>query len=271
MWFCHTLFLAGLPFGRVIGWIGQVRDDHTVPWSQALQQLWPHTALGVGCARASSPPPIRARFPMRCCSPAGPRCRSRSRWSPRGPRVGRALTRIGIGRLPEETAPPLALTALALPAVTAASAAGLAPCWKALRTARGVMRSLGIYYGWHQRRRRGDGPALSAVRQAAAIWCSTSAPMSATASPHFAGSAPGWSRSSRSRRWRSTLTHALRPRPQRRHRARRRSAATPATIALMINVDNPTISTASDAFVDAAHGRARLGGPASGTSRSACR
>jgi len=31
------------------------------------------------------------------------------------------LTRIGIGRLPEETSPPLALTALALPAVTAAT------------------------------------------------------------------------------------------------------------------------------------------------------
>jgi hypothetical protein len=29
------------------------------------------------------------------------------------------LTRIGIGRLPEETAPPVALAALALPALTA--------------------------------------------------------------------------------------------------------------------------------------------------------
>ena len=35
MWFCHTMFLAGLPFGRVIGWIGQVRDDHSVPWRDA--------------------------------------------------------------------------------------------------------------------------------------------------------------------------------------------------------------------------------------------
>src|SRR6185295_12294005 len=49
MWICHTLCLAGLPFGRVIGWIGQVRDDHTVPWSQALHQLWPHTAIGLAC------------------------------------------------------------------------------------------------------------------------------------------------------------------------------------------------------------------------------
>ena len=83
MWICHTLFLAGLPFGRVIGWIGQVRDDHTVPWSQALHQLWPHTALGLARS-ASSPPPIRPRSSTRSCSPAGPRCRSRSRSSPRG-------------------------------------------------------------------------------------------------------------------------------------------------------------------------------------------
>ena len=47
MWVCHTLFIAGVPFGRDIGWIGQVRDDHTVSWSQSLRQLWPHTALGV--------------------------------------------------------------------------------------------------------------------------------------------------------------------------------------------------------------------------------
>ncbi len=33
------------------------------------------------------------------------------------PRVGRALARIGIGRLPEETEPPIALKTLALPAL----------------------------------------------------------------------------------------------------------------------------------------------------------
>ena len=49
LWVCHTLYLAGLPFGRVIGWIGQVRDDHAVPFSLAFHQLWPHTALGLAC------------------------------------------------------------------------------------------------------------------------------------------------------------------------------------------------------------------------------
>ena len=36
------------------------------------------------------------------------------------PATGRLLTRLGIGRLPEETAPPASLRALALPAVEAA-------------------------------------------------------------------------------------------------------------------------------------------------------
>jgi membrane glycosyltransferase len=36
------------------------------------------------------------------------------------PRVGRLLARIGIGRLPEETAPPAALSKLALPAIALA-------------------------------------------------------------------------------------------------------------------------------------------------------
>ena len=49
MWASHSLFLAGLPFGKVVGWIGQVRDDHTVSWSAAWQQFWPHTLLGAFC------------------------------------------------------------------------------------------------------------------------------------------------------------------------------------------------------------------------------
>jgi membrane glycosyltransferase len=39
------------------------------------------------------------------------------------PDLGQWLSRIGVGRLPEETAPPVALSALALPAVNAAARA----------------------------------------------------------------------------------------------------------------------------------------------------
>ena len=48
LWFGHTIFLAGLAFGREIGWIGQTRDDHAVPFTLALHNLWPHTLLGCG-------------------------------------------------------------------------------------------------------------------------------------------------------------------------------------------------------------------------------
>jgi membrane glycosyltransferase len=120
MWTCHTLFLAGLPFGRVIGWIGQVRHDHTVPWSQALHQLWPHTALGLcslGLIAAIHPTALVYVFLLA----GGPALSIPLAVFTARPALGRFLTRIGIGRLPEETAPPLALTALALPAVTSAA------------------------------------------------------------------------------------------------------------------------------------------------------
>jgi membrane glycosyltransferase len=120
MWICHTLFLAGLPFGRVIGWIGQMRDDHSVPWSQSLHQLWPHTVVGfgsLGLIAATHP----AAFSYALLLAGGPALAIPLAVVTARRSVGIALTRIGIGRLPEETAPPVALTALALPAVTAAA------------------------------------------------------------------------------------------------------------------------------------------------------
>jgi membrane glycosyltransferase len=120
MWVCHTLFLAGLPFGRVIGWIGQVRDDHTVPWRLALHQLWPHTALGAACLLilALTHP---VAIPYAFLIAGGPALAVPLAVFTARPAIGLALARIGIGRLPEETAPPRALSALALPAVAAAA------------------------------------------------------------------------------------------------------------------------------------------------------
>jgi membrane glycosyltransferase len=118
MWVCHTLFLAGVPFGRVIGWIGQVRDDHTVSWSQAMRQLWPHTALGLGplLLLATTHP---SAIPYALLLAGGPALAIPLAVTTAMPAAGIALARIGIGRLPEETAPPDALTALALPALAA--------------------------------------------------------------------------------------------------------------------------------------------------------
>jgi membrane glycosyltransferase len=126
MWIGHTLFLAGVPFGRTIGWIGQVRDDHTVPRSQALRQLWPHTAIGLGTLAilAATHP---ATIPYALLLAGGPALAVPLAVVTAWPAVGVALARIGIGRLPEETAPPLAFTALALPAVAAAARAATSP------------------------------------------------------------------------------------------------------------------------------------------------
>jgi membrane glycosyltransferase len=122
MWFCHTLFMFGiLLFGRAIGWAGQVRDDHTVTWAEAIKQLWPHAVLGFGifALLAATHP---SGIPYALLLAAGPALAVPIAVISAWPTVGRALTRLGIGCLPEETAPPAALTALALPALDKAEA-----------------------------------------------------------------------------------------------------------------------------------------------------
>ena len=116
-WMCHTIFFAGLPFRRVAGWIGQTREDHAIAWSTAARQLWPQTLLG-GATLAAAAILQPAALPYLFILLAGglalaiPFCVVTS-W----PSLGRLLTRIGIGRLPEETAPPEPLRRLALPAL----------------------------------------------------------------------------------------------------------------------------------------------------------
>jgi membrane glycosyltransferase len=120
LWFGHTLFLVGLLFGHEIGWIGQTRDDHTVPLSLAFRTLWPHTLLGVAAlvALVVTRP---AAIPYEAFLAAGLALSIPFAVVTAWPRVGAFCVRAGIGRLPEETAPPTALRALALPAVEAAS------------------------------------------------------------------------------------------------------------------------------------------------------
>ena len=66
LWFGHTIFLAGLLFGREIGWIGQIRDDHAVPFSLALRSLWPHMLLGCANLRNLWQRHIRAQSHTYC-------------------------------------------------------------------------------------------------------------------------------------------------------------------------------------------------------------
>ena len=120
MWVGHTMFLAGLLFGRVIGWIGQTRDDHAVPLTLALRNLWPHTLLGfaaLGLLAITQP----AAIPYALFLAGGPALAFPLAVITAWPAFGRFAARIGIGRLPEETARPALLLALALPAIELAT------------------------------------------------------------------------------------------------------------------------------------------------------
>jgi membrane glycosyltransferase len=110
MWVCHTLFLLGLPISRVVGWGVQERDDHSIGWATAFTRLWPQMLLGVaGLAVVALTHPFALPYVFFLVAGgpalAGPLCVVTS-W----PGVGLALQRIGIGRLPEETEPPAALS-----------------------------------------------------------------------------------------------------------------------------------------------------------------
>ena len=122
LWFGHTIFLAGLLFGREIGWIGQTRDDHAVPFGLALRNLWPHTLLGwgvIGTLAVTEPAAIPYAL-LIACGPALaiPFAVLTARAS-----LGRLCVRVGIGRLPEETEPPADFAALTLPAIEIAAPA----------------------------------------------------------------------------------------------------------------------------------------------------
>jgi membrane glycosyltransferase len=120
LWFGHTIFLAGLLFGREIGWIGQTRDDHAVPFTLALHNLWPHALLGCGALGllAMSQP---AAIPYLSFLAAGPALAVPFAMVTAWPLLGSFAARIGIGRLPEETATPAVLLNLALPAIQSAA------------------------------------------------------------------------------------------------------------------------------------------------------
>jgi membrane glycosyltransferase len=116
MWFRHSVFLAGLLFGKKIGWIGQTRDDHAVPFALAARTLWPQTMLGIAMIAllAATHP---AALPYALFIAAGLALSIPLAVITALPRVGQLLARVGIGRLPEETRPPAELYDLALPAL----------------------------------------------------------------------------------------------------------------------------------------------------------
>jgi membrane glycosyltransferase len=112
----HTVFIAGLAFGRTIGWSAQVRDGHSVPARAALGALWIQTLLGAGLAawcvaRTPGLLPLFLPFfgPLLLAAPFAMASAS--------PALGRAMVRARVAAIPEEIAPPPELLRLGLPAL----------------------------------------------------------------------------------------------------------------------------------------------------------
>lgn len=111
MWFGHTIFLVGLLFGRRIGWIGQTRDDHSVPLSVAIRNFWAQTLLGVASLviLAMTHP---AAIPIASFIAAGLAFSIPLAIVTSSPQLGDVMARIGLCGLPEERDVPPALRTL---------------------------------------------------------------------------------------------------------------------------------------------------------------
>jgi len=97
----QTAAMAGLAFGRRIGWAPQSRLDRAVPLADAMRALWWHTLIGtgllVGFAAASTSALLWA-LPF----VAGAVCAIPFSFATADPRLGRLLVRRGICAVPEE-------------------------------------------------------------------------------------------------------------------------------------------------------------------------
>jgi membrane glycosyltransferase len=102
----QTIFIAGLPFGRMVRWEAQRRDDHSVAFGDAVRGLWPQFLLGLvmltGFAIA-----MPSVLPWTLPVVGGLLLAIPFAWLTARPALGRHLTRIGLCAVPEERAAPL--------------------------------------------------------------------------------------------------------------------------------------------------------------------
>jgi len=251
MWLGHTLFLVRLFLGRSIGWTAQTRDDHVVPWSHAIRQLWPQTLLGLWTMLVLWLR-VPSAIPYALFIAGGPLLSIPFAVVTAAPRLGRALVDIGFCRLPEETAPPAELRTLGLPAIEISlAAAARLSLPERLTLFAGVLRSLRIYY-FDRARRDAMVRLYGGFVQAGDLAFDIGA---------HVGDRTGAFRAIGAR------VVALEPQPALarvlrliygRDRAvaieRSAVARSAGKVALQLNIANPTVSTSSEAFVRSAHG-----------------
>jgi len=109
----HSLFIAGLPFGKAIGWGAQARGNTGLPVNTALRKLWPQTLFGLAAAAWVFSQDLAAVWPVIPVA-LGPLLAIPVAVVLGAPVVGRLMVRLTLWRIPEETAPPAELLPLRL-------------------------------------------------------------------------------------------------------------------------------------------------------------
>ena len=118
----HTRFLLGLPFGRAAVWSVQRRTGHRVTLVEGLERLWPQTLFGLSALvwlGLAAPLALIGFLPFLLGAIlAAPIATITAE-----PRLGLALGRLGLWRIPDETIPSDELRVLQLPTLRPARSA----------------------------------------------------------------------------------------------------------------------------------------------------
>lgn len=101
--FQTALFMAGLPFGRDLGWNAQRREASGLAWGRAVRAFWPATLFGLALVAmlAHGAP---AALPFAAPYLAGLVLAAPFAWATAHPAVGRWMTSRGLCATPEEAA-----------------------------------------------------------------------------------------------------------------------------------------------------------------------
>ena len=121
-----SLFLAGLALGRTIGWGGQSRDAHGLPWRTALGVLWPQTLFGLllyGVGLALAPGLLLWSLPLTL----GYLLAAPFAWASALPTLGELFAASGLCALPEEFAEPALLVDVRRAGQTIVAPVGVPP------------------------------------------------------------------------------------------------------------------------------------------------
>ncbi|MEO1329658.1 MAG: glucans biosynthesis glucosyltransferase MdoH [Pseudomonadota bacterium] len=127
-----TIFLIGLPFGRKIGWSGQIRDAYGLEWSTAWASLWPQVLFGAALAAAigyGAPSILPWAAPVLLGLILAPAFAVLTA----SPDFGDWLARNGLAAIPDELRPSETLTALATAPALSDAPASLVPSAEAAR------------------------------------------------------------------------------------------------------------------------------------------